>query len=151
MNFQNLKKKWKIRKKMRKLGNVGTWWVTLWTTVNSCLSHQYWSLLLYLSQSTSLFILGKLFLIYSFMVTGYKLNDHGLICMGCKDFSLYHQFQTSYRGPSSLLCNRYQMSFHGWVKWPKHEADCSPPSSTDIKFCWASLRLPLHDFMSWFL
>jgi hypothetical protein len=54
-------------------------------------------------------------------------------------------------GPSSFLSNGYRGFFTPRVKRPRHEADHSPPSSSEVKNASSYTSIPRYVFMAWCL
>jgi len=60
--------------------------------------------------------------------------------VGAGNFSLYHRVQTSFGAhPASYPMGTRALG----VKWLRHEADHSPPSSVEVKECFHSPSTPL--------
>jgi len=69
------------------------------------------------------------------IVTSYGLDSPGFKSQQGQEVSLIKNRPECLSGLHSLQLSSYQGSFLG-VKWPGHEVDPSPPSSTEVKNKW---------------
>lgn len=54
-----------------------------------------------------------------------------------REYSLLQNINTDSGSPPSLLFSGYIGAVASSVKWPRHEADRTPPSSTNVKNLWS--------------